>query len=73
MSNKRDKFVKLAEARTNVILKYLKLLANCANKYAYEYTDEDIKKIFIEIDKAVKTARERFKDDNLKDEKVFKL
>ena len=47
--SKRDKFVRLAEARTNKIIEMLKLLGNCSSKTNYEYTEEDVKKIFAEI------------------------
>ena len=43
---KRERFVRIAEARTNKILEMMRLLGNCSSKGNYEYTDEDIKKIF---------------------------
>ena len=39
---KRDKFVRLAENRTNKILDTLQLLGNCSNQNAYEYSKKDI-------------------------------
>ena len=47
---KRERFVRLAEARTNKILDMLKLLGNCSSKSNYEYTDDDVKKIFNAIE-----------------------
>lgn len=41
---KREKFVRLAEARTNKIIDMMKLLGNCASKANYDYTEEDVKK-----------------------------
>ena len=43
---KREKFVRLAENRTNKILSTLVLLGNCSNTGAYEYTQKDVDKIF---------------------------
>lgn len=57
---KREKFVRLAEARTNKIIEMLRLLGNCSSKANYEYTDDDIRKIFSTIDKEVKNTKNRF-------------
>ena len=43
--SKRDKFVELATNRVNRAIKDLKLIGNLSNKAAYEYSDEDVKKI----------------------------
>lgn len=60
MENKRDRFVRIAEARTNKILDMLRLLANCSNKSNYDYDEEDIKQIFAAIDKEVKATKNSF-------------
>lgn len=60
MESKRDRFVRIAESRTNRILDQLKLLGNCANKHNYDYTDEDVRKIFSAIEKEVKAAKGKF-------------
>ena len=44
--SKKEKFIRLAEARTNKILNMMRLLGNCSNKNNYEYTEQDIQKIF---------------------------
>ncbi len=66
--SKREKFVRLAEARTNKIIDMLKLLGNCSNSNIYEYTKADVDKIFSAIEAAkqgylIKTNNEdeRFK------------
>ena len=40
MENKRDKFTRIAENRTNKIIHMVELLGNCSNKRVYDYTDE---------------------------------
>ncbi len=35
---KREKFIRLAEARTNKIIDTLQLLGNCSNLSTYDYT-----------------------------------
>ena len=39
--SKRDKFVRIAEARTNKILNMVELLGNCSNSNIYKYTTSD--------------------------------
>ncbi len=70
---KRDRFVRIAEARTNKILDMLKLLGNCASTSNYEYTEEDVKKIFAAIDREVKNARAKFNGSDALKEDRFTL
>jgi hypothetical protein len=57
---KRERFKRLAVYRTNEVLKRLKVLGNCANRSAYEYTEEEINKIFSEIDKRMREIKAKF-------------
>ena len=58
--SKRERFKKLAEYRTNLVLSRLKVLGNCANRSAYEYSEDEIRKIFSVIERAVKDTRSKF-------------
>jgi len=58
--NKRERFKKLAVSRTNEVLKRLKVLSNCANRSAYDYTEDEVNKIFSEIEKSVREAKSKF-------------
>ena len=60
MENKREKFVRLAEARTNKIIKMFELLGNLSNKSSYEYSEEDINIIYERIQDELNTSRDRF-------------
>lgn len=60
MESKREKFVRIAETRTNKIIDMIRLLSNCSNKSNYDYTEEDIKKIFNAIEKETKIAKNAF-------------
>lgn len=66
---KRERFVRLAEARTNKILEMMRLLGNCSSKANYEYTDEDIKKIFNALERELKNTKNRFLGIDTKEEK----
>lgn len=57
---KREKFVRLAEARTNKIIDMLQLLGNCSNSSVYDYTQQDVDKIFAAIETAVREAKKKF-------------
>ena len=57
---KRERFKKLAVYRTNEVLKRLKVLGNCANRSAYEYTEEEINKIFSEIERKTREIKAKF-------------
>lgn len=57
---KRDAFIRLAESRTNAVIKKIRVLANCSNPYAYEYNEADVKRIFAAIEDELKIARAKF-------------
>ena len=58
--NKRERLKRLAYTRTSEVLKKIKILSNCANRSAYDYSEEEISKIFSAIDKAVKDSKSKF-------------
>lgn len=57
---KRERFVRLAEARTNKIINMLQLLGNCSNANAYEYSQQDVERIFNAIENEVREAKKKF-------------
>lgn len=56
----RDRFKRLATLRTNAVLTRLKVLGNCANRHNYEYTEDEVNKIFSEIDRKLKEVKSKF-------------
>lgn len=60
VETKRDKFVRLAEARTNKIIDMIKLLGNCSNSSTYEYTQQDVDQIFSAIETEIIEAKKKF-------------
>ena len=60
MTQSRDNFVRLAEARTNRVLKDLDLLGNLSNRSNYSYADDDVRKIFKAVQQKIKTVEGRF-------------
>ena len=59
-SIKRERFKRLATYRTNEVLHRIKVLGNCANRSAYEYTEEEVSKIFSEIEKMLRHTKSKF-------------
>ncbi len=67
---KREKFVRIAEARTNKIINMIQLLGNCSNQSLYEYSQKDINKIFSTIQTELDEAKKRYsKQDSQKGSK----
>ena len=58
--SRRDKFVRIAEARTNKIINMIQLLGNCSNLSQYEYTQKDVDKIFKAIQIELDESKKRF-------------
>lgn len=67
--SKHDKFVRIVEARTNKAGEMIRLIGNCANTGSYEYTEEEVKKIFAFLEKELKNARNRFNGTDAEDGK----
>ncbi|MGE0628553.1 MAG: hypothetical protein AB7O43_12075 [Hyphomicrobiaceae bacterium] len=61
MSEAREKFVRLAEARTQKAIDAIQLIGNLSNPTNYSYNDKDVEQIFRALGEAVKDARSRFK------------
>ena len=70
---KRDKFVRLAVARTNKIIDMIQLLGNCSNTSQYEYTQKDVDKIFKAIQVELDEARKRYNRQEIEKSNKFTL
>jgi hypothetical protein len=73
MSEKREKFVRLAEQRVNRALREIRLIGNLSNRAAYESTDDEVKKIFRALQKEIEAAKARFGDADAGPGSNFKL
>ena len=68
----RERFVRIAESRTQKIIDMIGLLGNCSNPYNYEYTSKDVEKMYGAIEEALKASKARYSEPKKKDSK-FKL
>lgn len=58
---KKARFKRLAVLRTNEVIDRLRILGNCADTRSYQYTEEEIEKIFKAIDEQTKIVKSKFK------------
>lgn len=70
---KREKFVRLAENRTQGVLKGIELLGNLVNSNAYEFTKKDLDKIVSAIRQEVDELENMYNKAVSKDQRIFKL
>lgn len=73
MRDKQQKFVEIAEKRVTRLLDEVRLIGNLSNRNNYEYSPDDVAKIFAAIENELKTARKRFDIASAKDSRTFKL
>lgn len=66
-----EKFVTLAEVRTNKAINAIRLIGNLSNRANYKYTDDQVEQIFAALEAHLKETKKRFASNEEKD--VFKL
>lgn len=69
-TSKRERFLAVAESRTNTILEKIRILGNCSNRSLYEYSKDEIDKIFRAMQDKLNETKARFV---VKKDKEFKL
>jgi hypothetical protein len=60
IDQKRQKFIKLAEGRTQAALSAIRKIGNLSNRRAYSYSDGDVKKIAKVLRDAVAETERKF-------------
>ena len=71
--NRREKFVKLATARTKNAIKAIRIIGKLGNKNAYEYSDADVKRIASALAKEIDAMRARSSHSGGKEVVDFEL
>ena len=59
--DKKNKFHELAEKRVSNALKQIQLIGNLSNTRAYEYEEEEVKKMFKSLKEEIAFAEAKFK------------
>ena len=64
-NNKKEdratRFKRVAQRRTDHILNSLRILGNCSNKSTYQYSEEEVAKIFRAIEEQLRITKTRFR------------
>jgi hypothetical protein len=71
--SKREKFVKLAESRTTNAIKAIRTIGKLGNPSAYEYDENDVKKIVKALTDEIEAMKTRMKNSKPSDDVDFKL
>lgn len=58
--NDRTKFVQLASKRVSKALNDIRLIGNLSNRSNYDYSDEDVAKIFKALSEEISACRKKF-------------
>ena len=58
---KRERFLRVASARTEKLLNLTRLLGNCANTSNYSYTEEEVNHIFKSIREELDIQETKFR------------
>lgn len=69
--DRAQRFKRIATYRTNEVIDKLRLLGNLSNKANYDYSNEEVGKIFSAVESQLKIAKARFASPKKKNE--FKL
>ena len=67
---RKERFKRLAERRTTAVLERLRILGNLSNKANYDYSDDEVRKIFTAIDSQIRLIKAKFLGNSKKE---FKL
>jgi hypothetical protein len=71
--DKRAKFVELANNRVNRALNDIRLIGNLSNRSAYDFSDDDVKKIVRALQRELDFMRTRFSTNGGAGEPEFSL
>jgi hypothetical protein len=71
--DKRERFVRLAEARTEKAIKAIRVIGNLSNRSNYSYSDEDVREISTALQSEITSLRSRFKLQDSQGAPQFKL
>lgn len=66
--DRAQRFKRIATYRTNEVLDKLRLIGNLSNKTNYEYTEDEVNKIFSAIETQLRIAKAKFSSSKKKRE-----
>ena len=63
---KVERFRRVAERRANSALNAMRLLSQCSNRRVYEYTDDEVRRMFRQIERELRAAKQSFTSQDKK-------
>ena len=73
VETKKEKFIRLAENRTNEAIKKIRLLGNLSNRNNYDYDNNQVNEIIDALEKEIQVLKKTYQHDSDKDSKTFKF
>jgi len=73
MRDRRERFISLAEGRTDRAIGAMRLLGNLSNRSNYEYTEADAQQILKALEQELKVLRTKFAEGAGARESSFRL
>ena len=61
---KHEAFRRLATQRTNNVIDRIRILGHCANPHLYEYSDEEVRRIFRAIESELRAVKAKFQNSS---------
>lgn len=68
--SKNQRFRRLAASRGNRLIREISLLGNLANKKNYSYTEEEVDRLFVPIEKELSEIKKLFRTQSESEGKV---
>ncbi|MDE0120043.1 MAG: hypothetical protein OXM55_08570 [Bdellovibrionales bacterium] len=73
ISEKKQRFIELANKRVNKALKQISLISNLSNTNNYEYTQDEVKQIIRALESEIQMCKERFRKQDSEESRQFSL
>ena len=64
---KKERFKRLASARTNAVIEKLEILGNCSNRSNYEYSEDEVKQMILAVERKLNEVKMLFGHSQNKD------
>jgi hypothetical protein len=71
MEDKHERFLRLAESRTNTVIQKIHLIGNLANRSNYDYNENEVSEIFKAIELEIQRTKKMFEVEFIKKDNRF--
>ncbi|OFN96737.1 hypothetical protein HMPREF2619_00360 [Streptococcus sp. HMSC074B11] len=71
MEDKHERFLRLAESRTNTVIQKIHLIGDLANRSNYDYNEDEVSEIFKAIELEIQRTKKMFEVEFIKKDNRF--